>query len=175
MNINQARTYVIQPTLQAMSCYSRSAEELLVLTMAQESRGGYYLHQLGGGPAMGIYQMEPASYQDLEDWLKDNRPDLWKKIQELVIPMPTGSEGSAVAKIYRKFYLMLFDPCVPELMITDLKFATAMARAFYLRVPEPLPAADDVEGLAKYWKDHWNTYLGAGTVDEAIENYNRYA
>jgi len=46
---------------------SPSAENLLLGTAAQESEFGTYLYQLGGGPALGVFQMEPTTYQ----WLSD--------------------------------------------------------------------------------------------------------
>ena len=57
----------------------------------------------------------------------------------------------------------------------NLYYATAMARIHYLRRPERLPSAMDVEGLAQYWKDHYNTYLGAGTPEKAVKMYYQYA
>lgn len=38
---------------------------------------------------------------------------------------------------------------------------SAIGRVFLLRVPRPLPDSDDIDELAKYAKDHWNTHLGA--------------
>ena len=45
---------------------------------------------------------------------------------------------------------------------TNLAYATAMARMLYWRKPEALPAADDIPGLAAYWKRHYNTAAGRG-------------
>jgi len=56
-----------------------------------------------------------------------------------------------------------------EQLIHNLAYATAIARVIYLRKPEALPAAFDIEGLAKYWKDHYNTYLGAGKVEDFVK------
>jgi hypothetical protein len=44
-----------------------------------------------------------------------------------------------------------------------------MCRIHYLRVPEVLPAANDWPGFAAYWKNHYNTWLGAGTVDGFLQ------
>ena len=41
------------------------AIDLLMGTCAQESHMGTYLRQLGGGPALGIFQMEPFTFLDL--------------------------------------------------------------------------------------------------------------
>jgi hypothetical protein len=43
-----------------------------------------------------------------------------------------------------------------------------------LRVPTPLPDATDVPALAAYWKKHYNTHLGSGTVVKAIKKYERF-
>ena len=65
----QFRECIIRPTLRALEPeipHSLVAEELLMLTAAHESHLGTYLKQKGG-PALGIYQMEPATYRDLHE------------------------------------------------------------------------------------------------------------
>ncbi len=47
--------------------FSAAAVELLLGTAAQESQFGHYLRQLGSGPAIGVFQMEPATFR----WLKE--------------------------------------------------------------------------------------------------------
>lgn len=59
-------------------------------------------------------------------------------------------------------------------LITNLAYATAMARVFYRRVKEALPAADDLDGMGRYWKKYYNTPLGRGTVEEFKANYTKY-
>jgi hypothetical protein len=56
----------------------------------------------------------------------------------------------------------------------NLAYAIVMARVHYLRVPSPLPDATDVPALAAYWKKHYNTHLGSGTVVKAIKKYERF-
>lgn len=53
--------YVVRPVLRVMSAWSQPAEDLVMGTAAQESRLTY-LRQLGGGPALGLWQMEPATH-----------------------------------------------------------------------------------------------------------------
>lgn len=139
------REYIIRPVLKSLGLYSLQAEELLVLTAAQESRLGYYLHQEGGGPALGIYQMEPATHDDIwTHYLAFNR-----------------SLGDSI-RVYGSD---------AQSMVGNLYYATAMARAHYRRVKEGLPAADDIQGLARYWKEYFNTPSGKGTEAECIRNY----
>lgn len=148
INKDQLLQYVIRPTLARLGLGSPSAENLLLGTCAQESRMGNFLHQVNG-PAKGIYQMEPATHDDLwENYLKFN-PDICRNV-------------------------LLIGKCDTDNLVTNLVYATAMARIQYLRAPEGLPAANDISGLARYWKKYYNTPEGAGTEEEFIHNYNIY-
>lgn len=141
------REYVIRPTLKHMGHYSEAAVELLMLTAAQESLLGRYLHQVGG-PALGIYQMEPRTHDDIwENWLR------YKAVAGTIESM-----GKAARDLPGNLY-----------------YATAMARCHYLRVPDPLPNPVSVEAMALYWKKHYNTPAGAGQPHEAIRNYRDLA
>lgn len=56
----------------------------------------------------------------------------------------------------------------------DLRLAILMARLRYLVVPTPLPQAGDLEGLANYWKQHYNTSAGKGKPEDFIAAYRKY-
>jgi hypothetical protein len=163
MDNKQLREYVIRPTLKYIGMYSESAEELLVLTAAHESLGGKYLHQVGGGPAIGIFQMEPVTHDDCWlNWLH-YQAEAAHKIGKLSAPKYTGIHP-ATGRIMPE----------AEQMAGNLYYATAMARVKYRRDKHALPDADDVDGLAGYWKRVYNTHLGAGLVSHAVTHYQRY-
>ena len=62
---------LIRDTLEQIGLCSDSAVELLMGTCAQESALGKYRRQIGGGPALGIMQMEPNTYKDIvKNYLK---------------------------------------------------------------------------------------------------------
>ena len=138
----------LEKAIPAIVC-NKSAVNLLLGTAAQESLLGTYIRQVGG-PALGIYQMEPATHMDL--WAN------WINYREFVYRglMKLGPE---------------FERPTNNRLVYDLRYATVMARLHYYRRPEPLPEGDDVHGLALYWKDHYNTSLGAGSVHEFEQNY----
>lgn len=146
----QFKKFVVEPSLSALgSRYnSPAAVQLLMGTAIQESRLTY-LHQLGGGPAVGVFQMEPATHEDI--WLNflAHRPVLAEKILE---------EGITLA-------------AKPEEMAWNLRYAAVMCRVHYFRRPEDLPAFNDIHAQAAYWKEHYNTHLGAGTEEEYLENW----
>ena len=55
---------VIRPALTKINLWSSSAEELVLGTAIVES-GLTYLKQHGDGPALGLWQIEPATHEDL--------------------------------------------------------------------------------------------------------------
>ncbi len=153
IDATQLRELIIRPTLKGLDLWSEEAEDLLMGTAAQESHMGTYIKQLSDGPALGIYQMEPATYKDIwENYLK-YRGELVDDIFELCGNLPVND------------------------LIGNLYYATVMTRVHYLRVPEPLPSKDSItytEDLAHYWKNFYNTSLGKGTEKEFIDNYRKY-
>lgn len=152
MDSNQLRFLVVRPVLEHIGLHSEAAENLVMGTAAQESRLKY-IHQLGNGPAKGLFQMEPATHDDIWGNFLEYRDDT----AGLVLDYFAGGKPDA------------------DQMVWNMAYACAMCRVHYLRVPEGLPAADDIDGLAAYWKEHYNTHLGAGTVEEFIENYDLVA
>lgn len=151
------RLCVIRPALKYIGLWSKEAENLLMGTAAQESHMGTYLKQKRG-PALGAFQMEPRTYSDIwENYLTDARAELKLRVRLL-----------ASAK-----YSSFVSPPAVE-MIGNLQYAAAMARIFYLRIPKPLPKANDVTELGVYWKKYYNTILGHGTVQQFAENWYRF-
>lgn len=124
---------------------SSAAVNLLLGTAAQESAFGTYLRQING-PALGVFQMEDQTFE----WLQE-------KYTELKTP--------TVGQLrWAEF----------EMLEYDLWLAILFARLRYRVVPSPLPAAEDIRGLAEYWKQHYNTPAGRGTVEQFVKNYTKY-
>ncbi|EIU6870663.1 hypothetical protein L5169_004800 [Vibrio parahaemolyticus] len=154
MDPKQLTTLVVRPTLKKLKLHSPAAEQLIVGTIYQES-AAKFLKQIGGGPALGVIQMEPATYKDIWNSYLAYKRSLANKITEL-------ASMESLDKDMRPHESQL---------ITNLSFAVAMCRVHYLRKKPPLPKAGDIEGLAEYWKEHYNTHLGAGKVEDFIENF----
>ena len=138
------RRYVIRPALSPHGLWSEAAEELLLLTAAKESKLGYYLKQLGDGPGLGLWQVEAETF----NWLRDGVSFIGFKN-----PLKGRHESE---------------------LIYDLRLGAVTARLRYFVDPNPLPAADDVESLAKYWKRVYNTSAGKGKWEEAVQAYQYY-
>ena len=152
MDASQFRVEVVRPVLLHLGLHSAAAENLLVGTALHESGGLRWLRQLGGGPAFGVYQIEPSTHDDIWRNYLRFRPRLNDRVARLAANEPTR----------------------PEQLITNLAYATAIARVHYLRVPAPLPDAGDLGGLARYWKRHFNTHKGAGKAAAFIDTYRHF-
>lgn len=147
MEASDLARYVIIPTLHRLTSVELGIDGIaarqLVLGTAMVESDLRFLHQVRG-PALGLWQMEPATHDDIwEHWLQ-HRPELVEAMAEL---------GSW--------------PLGAELLCGNLYYAAAMCRIHYRRHPSSLPPAGDSLGLARMWKAVYNTRLGKGTVERA--------
>lgn len=152
LNIAQFRSLIVQPALRDLVMYSEDAEELMVFTCAVESLGGTYLQQVKG-PALGIFQMEPATYNDLwQNYIKNK--------SALFMIMLSNFEAHNMPS--------------EERLIWDLRYAAAMTRIYYFRVQQALPSCKDVNAIWEYYKTYYNTAAGAAQKDDSIRKYLKF-
>lgn len=130
---------LIQRVLTPPGYWSADAAELLLATCAQESLLGQYRHQVGG-PALGIFQMEPATHDDCWTNFIVYRPELRDWLHSLS-----------------------FTHTAQDLVDND-PYAIAMARVRYERAPGALPSATDLHAMFEYYKQNYN---GPGAATEA--------
>ena len=127
--------HIIWPTLDDMGLRSDAACQLLLGTALVESNLEHIV-QTGSGPALGPYQMEPATHDDIwENYLAFREHRIEGVRAHMIVQHPSASEMKG------NFY-----------------YATAMARIHYWRVKAPLPPAGDTEAQAWYWKRWFNTF-----------------
>jgi len=147
------RDKVIRPTLLDLGLHSAAAVNLLLGTALHESGVLRYHHQ-DGGPAMGLFQMEPNTLQDLFDnylSFHDGRLAQLERYSE---------KGLSVDNAHNLY---------------NARYATAACRLQYYRQPAALPSADDMEGLAAYYKKYWNSSAGKATAQDFIDVMEKYA
>jgi hypothetical protein len=143
LDLSQLKALVVTPTLQQMGYViaalgSPWAINQVTGTAVVES-DCTYLQQLGGGPALGLFQMEPATHDDCwANYLTYNTA-LKARMQNIA-----GQASPSAA-----------------LMVTNLAYAAAMCRIKYWRSPLKSPAATDAAGCANYHKTVFNSALGA--------------
>ncbi|NYZ12872.1 hypothetical protein HL658_09935 [Azospirillum sp. RWY-5-1] len=133
-----------------------AAVELLLGTAAHES-GLRALDQITSaadrtlGPAFGLFQIEPATHDDIWDNFLKHRPALAGRVAALAAAQPSRHEQLA----------------------TTLAYAAAIARLVYYRSPVPLAAPGDIAGHAAVWKRVYNTAAGKGRPDQFVEAWTR--
>ena len=147
---------MIEPTLIKMNeviggAMNPAAVNLLIGTAAHESTVGGHtrLHQIGG-PARGIYQIEPDTRADIDE----NYLAFRETLRDFVLgTIPSDSDPDAQ-------------------LATNLEYATVIARLVYWRRTFTWPDDPaDLDALGDIWKQHYNTALGAGTAEQFIEHF----
>lgn len=144
---------LVEDTLKALDPeipFSEDAVNHVWGTGAHESAGWKYRKQMGNGPALGYFQVEPATFNDICNNFLKYKPKITAKIKLICQVSALNSS---------------------DLYLND-RLAICMCRVQYFRFKEPIP--NTIEGYAKLWKLRYNTPLGKGTEKEFIENYHRY-
>lgn len=124
---------------------SKNARMLLLSTAAVESKCGYYIKQVGG-PALGIWQMEPDTATSI-----DKNSDALRRDDFKIYKLVNENRAQWI-----------------QCLIESPMYACAMARLKYSMDSEPLPAYDDINAIYKYYKRIYNTEAGASTLKKFI-------
>lgn len=149
------RDIIIRPTLKYMEMWSKSAEQLILGTAIHESLIGKYLKQLQG-PALGVYQIEPATHKSIwKDYIVYR-----ESIVDKIVNLYPGIQNWN-------------DEVDDRMLVYDLQYATIICRILYYRHKESLPNDGDILGQAQYWKKYYNTELGKGKKSAYISSYQR--
>lgn len=141
------RNHVITPALQAIHAYSDDALDMVYVTGVTES---LYQHvRQSGGPALGWFQMEPVTHDDI--W----RNYLGPTSREYLV--------NGLQNLSRR-------PGMSQELEVNPWYAAAMCRIHYLRNPESLPMEGKRTSQALYWKNWYNTKHGKGTPEKFLEH-----
>lgn len=126
---------------------------LLMETSAVESSRGYIVRQVGG-PARGIFQMEPTTERCMRSWLKDNFP----RVHDEVMAFYDKKKSPDWNRTH------------------NVPYNVAMSTAYYWRRMGDSLAKNitTLEDRAKVWKTHYNTYLGKGSIAGYIKKAGKY-
>jgi len=159
---------VVRPTMNHVGLPGRVSEMMVMGTAAVES-GFDAIQQIGGGPALSLWQIEPATVEDLWERAGRNWDD---KIEKLVAPFggePGDGEG-------------LFTNIINQLP-GNLFLGAALCRLIYYYKPfriDPEFAAGEspmpelIHYLAGLWKEHYNTEKGKGKETDYLDAWERF-
>lgn len=149
MATNYFRNLVEKSLNMAMLPYTPSMVNQILGTSAVES--DFFMHnkQLGSGPALGFFQCEPRTRQDILDNYLKYKPRLRKRIEN----------------------------AFGDLNVTDEFFAMNIPLQVvfcYLHYERYNAWGRSLDEYATYWKKYYNTYGGKGSFEDYVKKYRMY-
>ena len=139
---------ITEYALYRIDAYSDDALALVVRTGMAES-GYRALKGYGeGNPAIGFFQIEPATMNDMIDNYIKYRSHYEKNL----ISLGMNFQKDTILSV-----------------MSTIGVQAALCRIHYRRDKHSIPSWDDLEGQAKYWKRVYNTNLGRGTTEHFIK------
>ncbi|MFO0997895.1 MAG: hypothetical protein U1F33_14540 [Alphaproteobacteria bacterium] len=148
IDAKQLYAFVITPVLGQLGLNSLAARRLVLGTAMTESALIWLDQRDAGapvlGPALGLWQMERLTHDDI-----------WTNYLAYRKPLRAKVEGYVMPGVGRW-----------EQLVGNLLYGCAMCRVHYQRRLGAMPDPDDLAALARAWKEHYNTVLGSGTVTD---------
>ena len=142
---------IVEYALYKIDSYSDDALALVVRTGMAES-GYRALKGYGeGNPAIGFWQIEPVTMNDMITNYIHYRSHYKKNL----ISLGMNFEKDTIMSV-----------------MSNLAVQAALCRLDYRRDKDPLPSWDNLEGQASYWKRVYNTVEGRGTVEHFMKANN---
>lgn len=155
LEAERVRIEIVRPALKALEPiipWSQVAENIVLGTGAHESGDFKSRRQIGGGPALGLFEIEPNTLTDIEINYLKYRVALADKVEALF-------DGT--------------DPLgKPHQLETNDQWGAALCRIKYFRAPAKLPAdPDDVFDAGRLWAQFYN---GRQSAQLYIDDYRRW-
>ena len=139
---------IVEFSLYKINSYSDDALALVVRTGMAES-GYRALKGYGeGNPAIGFWQIEPATLHDMMENYINYRTHYKSKLESMG---------------------MNFEKDIIMSVLSNMAVQAALCRLHYRRDRDPIPSWDDLEAQGRYWKKVYNTEKGRGTVKHFLE------
>ncbi|MGV6806855.1 MAG: hypothetical protein ACWA5K_03005 [bacterium] len=158
LSASELRHWVIEETVESLQCpdlqlspeENLSVQNLLLGTAAQESGMGT---ELRACRRLGIYHISPAMHKSVWDNHLINFPELASRIRGLA------GQRSFLANPHGE-------------LLSNLKYATAIALSIYHRAGQDWPTHDSPLALAVFWHRHFHP-KASGSTRDFLRNYRR--
>ena len=153
VNENQIKDLIKDVCVQLGDKYAKDeALDIVYATGLVESKY-QYITQIGEGPARSFWQVEPETAVDNCKNFISARPELMQRSADILGIDP----------------YHFIDPDIDSwdwILRTNIAAGILHCRIKYWRIPEPIGVSP--QGLAEYWKKHYNTEQGAGSVEHFL-------
>ena len=146
------RLRVVRPALTTLGLWSATAETLDLATAAHESGGFVHREQIGGGPALGLWQIEPFTANDTLDWLAGRHRDLLDKLNSLANNDLSEEQNLRDNDLYGAAFCRLIYFRKPFTMIEDasVEWMAAIWGRWYQGRSDPVKEAAFIADYARY-------------------------
>lgn len=146
---------IIEPVLHHLTeiPFEIGAPQLLLGVALHESGGLKYRRQQGGGPALGFFQMERATHDDIWANFLRYKQSLAAQVRGLSL-----SDGTPPA----------------ESLVWNDNYAAAMCRVHFHRYKSVIPELGEISKQAALWKKVYNTIDGKGTVEKYMRDWRAH-
>ncbi|ACI52185.1 conserved hypothetical protein [Gluconacetobacter diazotrophicus PA1 5] len=137
---------IVAPVVLDLDIPGDEFARIQLMTGIGNAETGYRTRRQVDGPALGFWQVEPATHDDLwRNWLA-YRP--------------------ALAEVARTYLPAQFeDRLDAQALVLSDRYAACIAALVFYRSPVPLPARGNARAQCAAWKQAYNTAAGAGAVD----------
>ncbi len=125
MTYQQAKAFIAEALLD-QGLHSDAAAELMLMIAAHESLGFKFRRQIGGGPALGVFQMEPPTHEDT-----------WRRSRSIM----RNAKRCGYTQDAKR-------------LETDDRYAIFVARHRIMLDPKPIPTTP--QAMAEWCKHEWN-------------------
>ena len=151
---------LIKSTCEKMGDKFASEDAITLVHETGFVESGYkYLRQLGDGPAVSFWQVEPQSCVDnLQHYLKHRKSLMGKCADASMVDL----------KHWQNYDERLWG----EILEKNIAAGIVHCRLKLWRIPKSLP--NTLEGRANYWKKYYNTDQGKGTEEKYIDTVKEY-
>lgn len=150
--------YIIKPSLAHLATIKLKADspasrQFMLAVAAIESRCGEYFKQMGNGPALGIWQVEPATSDDIYEHYLSGEIDLRDCIDSMMV--------------------QVWHPGVQQHIVSPM-YNCAIARMCVYRQADPMPDFGDKDGMWSLYKKYFNSSLGASTYEKWCDCWDEF-
>jgi len=134
------------------------AVNLMVGTAAVESKFKYR-KQIGGGPAVGLWQMELTTASDIWNRYLKHKKEYWNILAE-------------AEELEKNIHIPFPESIIARRLVENDDIACVLARIKYRMIKEPIPPRPYQQAV--YWKQYYNTPEGAGMAEDYMDTWIIY-
>jgi len=157
---------LIETVLKGLGMFSEDAAAMVFRTGMVESKYQHLRQKIGRGDRIGVarsfFQIEPwVARSIINDYIK-YRKTIRQDLERICMCDLSKMDDENESEI------------LDLQLMGNIPLGIALCRLKYRPVPKAIPAKSDLSGQAEYWKKHYNTAGGKGSINKFIKIIRTY-